>query len=76
MAVNIKKLAGVPALAKSTQEKLKTTLEDIMQSIDKLKKLGDGLDKIGAECSKEKKLTHMIAISLRSLQFQHQQVKS
>jgi hypothetical protein len=28
-----------------------------MGSIDKLKKLGDGLDKIGAECKKAKKLT-------------------
>ena len=54
---NIKSLSGVPKLAKDTTAKLKTTLQDIKDAVESVKSKGADLDKIGADCKKNKKLT-------------------
>jgi hypothetical protein len=41
LAVNSKSIAGVPALATSTANKLKATLEDITETVNMLKNKGD-----------------------------------
>ena len=57
LSLNIKGLSKVPKLAKDTTSKLKTTMGDIKDAIQAMKSKGDELDKIGADCKANGKLT-------------------
>ena len=57
LSLNIKGFAKMPGLAKGTTSKINTTIADIKGAIESLKQKGEELDKIGADCKANGKLT-------------------
>jgi hypothetical protein len=51
LAVNIKSLAGTPALATETANKMYAILLDIVETVKMLKEKGAQIIEIGAECN-------------------------